>query len=118
MNVWLDDERPMPSDYDVHVKTAEEAIKLLETGNVSKISLDHDLGQVKTGYDVAKWIEENAIKGTLKQLRLRVHTQNPVGRKNICAALQNATRYWREEEDKKIEEDQSTGYGGWGNDER
>lgn len=98
MNVWLDDERPMPSDYHIHVRTAEDAIALLETGKVTKISLDHDLGQVKTGYDVAKWIEENAANGSLKKLRIRVHTQNPVGRKNICAACQNADRYWREKE--------------------
>ena len=39
INVWLDDERPMPAGYDVHVKTAEEAIDLLKTGNVHKISL-------------------------------------------------------------------------------
>jgi hypothetical protein len=96
MNVWLDDERPMPADYDVHVKTAQEAIALLQTGNVSKISLDHDLGTHCTGYTVAKWIEEQAANGTLKKLHLRVHTQNVVGRKNICAALQNAERYWNE----------------------
>ncbi|MFY4731231.1 cyclic-phosphate processing receiver domain-containing protein [Nitrospira sp. BLG_2] len=94
MNVWLDDERPMPPDYHIHVRTAEDAIALLETGKVTKISLDHDLGQVKTGYDVAKWIEENAIKGTLTKLCIRVHTQNPVGRQNICAACQNAMKYW------------------------
>jgi len=94
MNVWLDDERPMPSDYDVHVKTAEEAINLLAAGNVDIISLDHDLGQQKTGYDVAKWIEEAAATGKLSRITVHVHTQNPVGRKNICAALQNAERYW------------------------
>ncbi len=98
LNVWLDDERPMPAGYDTHVKTAEDAIAMLETGNVFRISLDHDLGQEKTGYTVAKWIEENALNGKLKEVLLRVHTQNPVGRQNMVAALQNAQRYWRENE--------------------
>src|SRR5690348_15451267 len=98
MNVWLDDERPMPPDYDTHVKTAEEAIALLKTGNVSIISLDHDLGQIKTGYDVAKFIEESAFNGTLKRIYIRIHTQNVEGRKNMAFALQNAKRYWMNNE--------------------
>lgn len=103
MNLWLDDERPMPEGYDRHVRTAPEAIALLASGVVGKISLDHDLGgdpAVGTGYDVAVWIEEQAFRGTLKRLHLRVHSQNSVGRANICRALQNATKYWTEEEGK------------------
>jgi hypothetical protein len=42
--LWLDDVRPMPEAFDVHVKTAEEAIALLRRGIVVKISFDHDLG--------------------------------------------------------------------------
>ena len=57
----------------------------------------YDLGKEKTGYDVAKWIEENAINGNLKKIYLRVHTKNPVGRKNMCVALQNAARHWNNE---------------------
>jgi hypothetical protein len=96
MKVWLDDERPMPDNYNIHVKTADEAIALLKTGKVESMSLDHDLGEGKTGYDVAKWIEENAVAGKLSKIKLKVHTQNPVGRKNICAALQTAGKLWME----------------------
>jgi hypothetical protein len=96
MRVWLDDERPLPTNFDVLVKTADEAIALLAGGNVTVISLDHDLGDAeeKTGYAVACWIEENAFKGTLKKMRVRCHSQNAVGRQRICMALQNAERYW------------------------
>jgi hypothetical protein len=94
MNIWLDDERPMPEGYDIHVKTAEEAIELLKSGKVTSISLDHDLGQDKTGYDVAKWIEEAAYDGRLAPIHLVIHTQNVAGRANIAAALQNANRFW------------------------
>jgi hypothetical protein len=95
VKVWLDDIRPMPDEYTHHVKTAEEAIKLLETGQVIEISLDHDLGDYRlTGYDVAKWIEEQAIKGNLGRIRCRIHSQNPVGVQNIKLALQGAHRAW------------------------
>jgi hypothetical protein len=93
MRVWLDDERPMPQDYDLHVKTAEEAIQLLEQGQVTHISLDHDLGQETTGYTVASWIERAAFEGTLRPLTVFVHTANPSGRRNILAALSSASRW-------------------------
>ncbi len=96
MKVWLDDERPMPKDYDAHAKTAAEAIKLLSGGDVTRISLDHDLGDGnKTGYDVAKWIAEKAYRSAIPPLGWTLHTANPVGRDNMKAALLNADKYWR-----------------------
>lgn len=94
ISVWLDDERPMPVGYTHWAKTGEEAIELLKTGQVTCISLDHDLGLGITGYDVAKWIEQEAIQGTLPLIRCRVHTQNPVGKANIKMALRNAVIAW------------------------
>lgn len=95
MRVWLDDVRPMPEHFDVHVKTAQEAIDLLKTGKVTRMSLDHDLGNdFMTGYDVAKFVEQAAFEGTLAPLRFSLHTDNPVGRKNMAAALRNAYKYW------------------------
>ena len=98
MRVYLDDERKMPEFFDTLARTAEEAIELLKTGKVEVISLDHDLGTDLTGYDVAKFIEESVVKGELKMPRCMVHTQNPVGRKNICAAIQSAKRHSMKEE--------------------
>lgn|SRR5690348_3104405 len=93
--VWLDDERPMPKDYNTHVTTAEQAIELLKTGKVKVISLDHDLGSGKTeGIAVAKYIEEAAFHGTLEKIRVYLHTQNPVGKQNMKAAMRNALTYW------------------------
>ncbi len=98
MRVWLDDERPMPEGYDVHVRTAPEAIDLIRSGRVELISLDHDLGppEAGTGYDVAKAIGEMAYHGRIPEMSFRVHTANPVGRKNIVDCLQNAKRFWWE----------------------
>jgi len=97
MKIWLDDERPMPPYYDIHCKTGEEAIELIKQGKVTTISLDHDLGDGITGYDVACFIEQAAFNNEIPPIRFRVHTQNIAGRKNICMALQNATRYWRKD---------------------
>jgi hypothetical protein len=60
MKVYLDDERTAPEGW-VQVKTPAQAIALLETGEVSHLSLDHDLGDdegIGTGYDVVLWMEE------------------------------------------------------------
>ena len=53
LKVYLDDERIAPEGW-VQVRWPDEAIKLLQTGSVSHLSLDHDLGddQRGTGYDV------------------------------------------------------------------
>jgi hypothetical protein len=109
LDVWLDDERDPRDQYiqqhfgakgnEVWVRTAQEAIKLLSTGNVISISLDHDLGPGSgpgsgDGMEVAKWIEENAFLGTLPALQWSIHSQNPVGRDNMLMAMKNADRYW------------------------
>jgi len=101
MRIWLDDERPIRDGYDLHVKTAAEAIELLKTGQVTKISLDHDLGSEdhdKTGYAVAKWIEQAAFHGQLSFIEVNIHSANPVGCRNMQMALNSAKRYWEEKE--------------------
>lgn len=100
MKLWLDDVRPMPPDFDIHAKSSEEAIRILELGGVSFISFDHDLGDPdpkRTGYDVASWIESAAFYGTLAPLGWVVHSANPVGRKNIEDAMKCADEYWNKE---------------------
>ena len=96
MRIWLDDVRPMPSDFDKHVKTEQEAIDILKTGEVTHISFDHDLGEFEngTGYNVAKFIEANAYDGTIRYLTWTIHSANPVGRQNIEAAMNAAERFW------------------------
>ena len=99
MRVWLDDIREPPEGW-TWVKTAPECIELLKTGQVTHISLDHDLGtdhcvSPNNGYDVAKWIEEAAYNKSIPMISCRLHTQNAVGRKSMASALQNAYRYWR-----------------------
>lgn len=99
--VWLDDQRPMPEGYDTHVYTATEAINLLKSGAVTAISLDHDLGGPEngTGYDVAKWIEQAAYSGA-PRIEWQLHSSNPSGRANMRAALEQAEKFWSENEQK------------------
>lgn len=96
MKVWLDDIREMPEEFTDHAVRAVDALDLLATNTVTLISLDHDLGSGNegTGYDVAKWIEEQARLGDLNKLEWRLHTANPVGAKNMKAALVKADEYW------------------------
>jgi hypothetical protein len=83
--VWLDDVREAPEGW-VHVKTPEEAIDLLRSGEVEEISLDHDLGLAtpeaeRNGYDVLVWLEEALATGAWKRNvpLIRIHSANPVG---------------------------------------
>jgi hypothetical protein len=96
MKLWLDDIRPMPEGYDVHVKTAEGAIMSLQTGMFDHISFDHDLGDVdeKTGYDVAKWIEKMAYYKKIKPMTYAIHSANPIGATKIKMAMRMADQYW------------------------
>jgi len=100
--LWLDDERTPPLHADcgivwTWVKNADDAIKLLESGDVVFCSLDHDLAdehyqaffksqstgipldtnncKEKTGYTVLCWIEEN---NAWPSEGIRIHTMNTV----------------------------------------
>jgi len=102
--LYLDDIRTMPLHYTHRVKRAVDAIEILKTRKVIKISLDHDLGiwdrdDRHNGYMVACYIEEAAFKGILKRLEWHVHSGNPVGAQRMAAALKNADRYWSKQEE-------------------
>ena len=91
MRLWIDDVHLPPSGDGpwLIATTYELAIRFLEMNIVTMISFDHDLGQGKTGYDVIKWIEEQAFFGKLKVVpKMVVHSANPVGRANIERAIE------------------------------
>ena len=93
IKIWLDDERPAPDGWTL-CKTYEECVGLLPIA--THISFDHDLGGDKTGYDVAKYIENLAANGLNHKIGWAIHSANPVGRTNIQLAMLNAERYWDE----------------------
>ena len=98
MKLWIDDIREMPEDFDVWAKTANEALNILKSGKVTHVSFDHDLGDVMdgdaTGYDVAKWVEEQAYHGKIDPFTYAVHSANTVGASKIRVAMWNAERFW------------------------
>ena len=86
MNLFVDDCREW---YDgtkgwIVVRTYDEAIQALQTHEFKHVSLDHDLGLGKSGYDVICWIEkENFEVGFTIPPSIVCHSSNPVGRKRI-----------------------------------
>jgi hypothetical protein len=92
--LWVDDTRPMPNSFNCHASNYEEAIKILSTGKVTRISLDYDLGLGPTGLEIAEWIEKQAIAGTLPKIRCSVHSHSIDGKVKIKAVLRNACKAW------------------------
>lgn len=88
LRIYLDDERTTPDGW-TRVYWPDEAIALLETGNVAEISLDHDLGDDArgTGYDVIAWIEEAVVTRGFVPPVVRVHSANPAARMRMEAGI-------------------------------
>jgi hypothetical protein len=91
MKLFVDDLRTPYGYFEdaLLVKTYDEAIRILSTQEIDKLSLDHDLGEEKTGYDIAKWIEQKVAEDEnyMPPTGLRCHSQNTVGKRNIERAF-------------------------------
>jgi hypothetical protein len=87
--IWLDDERPMPYDYDVHFKTAEEVIDFIKAHHHEYnifCSLDNDLGiGYAEGKTVAQFIEKAYMQDEIEFVNFHPHTANPVAWDEIMA---------------------------------
>lgn len=110
IDLWLDDVRPAPEGW-LHVKTDDEARKVMATQTVRRASLDHDLGacdacmkgrtpeewlvdhnmqampncdHVGTGYSFVCWME---VTGMWPLEKPTVHSANPVGRAKMQTAI-------------------------------
>ncbi len=94
IHLWVDDERPMQGHFNHHAKTAQEAVTVLNTGKVTILSLDHDLGppEAGTGYDVACHVEGMCHEGLTIPHTITLHTANPVGRKRMEGCLDSIRR--------------------------
>jgi hypothetical protein len=77
----------------------EKCIEKLKQDKVDYLFLDHDLngnsfvasgGEEKTGYDVAKWLNENP---EYMPHNVILHSLNSVGRKNMKNLLPNSVEY-------------------------
>ena len=94
MKVYLDDIRKPPTGWKL-VKWPNEAIKLLKTGKVEEISLDHDLGDDErgTGYDVVLWIEKQVVTKKFNPPKIKVHSANVSARKKMELGIKSIERF-------------------------
>lgn len=82
--IWVDDIRTPTIPEATWCRNYDEAIAALsKCGSNTVLCLDHDLGEEKTGYDIAKYIIENNVSISL----IQIHSANPVGRANMNQLL-------------------------------
>lgn len=103
--LWVDDARnPFEDDWlnfspigrnclVIWAQSYQEAIDFLEKEWPDAICLDHDLGEEKSGYDIAKYIVDRCIDEGKKLPEFASQSANPVGRENIITLLSNYKRH-------------------------
>ena len=99
MKMYLDDLRTPVEEFDFIVRSYDEAVEIIKKYGVPNfLSFDHDLGidtngeLLKTGYDLAKWLvyyDQNNQYTFPMNFKYKVHSQNPIGKKNIIILLEN-----------------------------
>jgi hypothetical protein len=95
MKVYLDDERPTPPGWH-RCYWPDEVIDLLRAGQISHLSLDHDLGDDDhgTGYDVLLWLEEQVVTNDLAiPSHMQVHSANSSAREKMNRAVGSIRRH-------------------------
>lgn len=98
MKIYLDDERKAPLGW-TQARWPLEVIELLKNGEVTELSLDHDLGddQRGTGYDVLLWIEEEVANNKFYPPKMKVHSANTSARGKMEAAILSIERLkWKQ----------------------
>lgn len=105
--LWIDDYRnPFENDWldfspigqncnVVWVKSYQEAINYLDKNWPDAICLDHDLGEYKSGYDIAKYIINKCLECNLLLPEFSSQSLNPIDRENILSLLNNYKEYER-----------------------
>jgi hypothetical protein len=99
--MFIDDERFPPNDGSewVIVRSMDEFFQAIEDKDFpSFISFDHDLGEnMPTGYDIAKWMVnadlDNGSRFIPFNFTFYVHSQNPIGKRNIERFLNQYLRF-------------------------
>lgn len=97
-SLYLDDERTPKTERDwVIVRCYDDFVSTVqERGLPSYVSLDHDLGEEKSGYDCVKWFIDHCIDNEVKpsEVEIHAHTANPVGRDNIVAYVTSWIKHY------------------------
>jgi hypothetical protein len=98
MKIYLDDERITPSDW-LRTYTVAETVKLLETRQVTHLSLDNDLGENQPeGYKVLDWLEETIFYDkTFPMPEISIHSANAARVEYMKLAAKNIERIRQEQ---------------------
>lgn len=104
-NLFIDDERYPADDgrFWVLARSSKQAINLMkQNGFPSFISFDHDLGGDDTSILVIKWMIEQVLDAVEARtpvpvfpMNFYVHSQNPVGAKNIQTLMESFITFTR-----------------------
>ena len=101
--IWVDDVRPMPTNYDFHYKSVWEFIRNFGEGDIGYecdyiIDLDHDAGDYGDDYiKILEWLEElKYVEGKEPCKLFYLHTGNPVGRERMRQIIKRCG--WEEKE--------------------
>lgn len=83
--LWIDDTRKpyLSLGFCDCAESYADAIFMLNHKKYDLICFDHDLGEINTGYDVAKWM----IEHNYPPCYFHIQSANPVGRANITQLL-------------------------------
>ncbi len=95
MKIYLDDEREAPEGW-MRTYTPAATIKMLRSGRVTHLSLDHDLGfedTIGTGYDVLLWLEEQVMLHGFTPPEITVHSANAGARPKMEQAIEAIRRF-------------------------
>jgi hypothetical protein len=89
MKIYLDDMRKAPPGWKL-LLNVQDVLAELQKGNVTYLSLDHDLGddETGTGYDVILWIEKEVFLNGFVPPEIKIHTANVSARKKMELGLQ------------------------------
>jgi hypothetical protein len=103
MKIYLDDERVAPTGW-VSARWPQEVIELLQTNQVTEISLDHDLGDDErgTGYDVILWIEAAIALRGFDAPKIYVHSANSSARQKMELGVESIKRLMAQRAKKQI----------------
>lgn len=96
LNIYVDDLRLVPQEFDLVFRTGEHLLEFLSGEDffeIDTLSLDHDLGEhLMNGYDLTKEIINLIQEGKITVKKMIFHTANPTGHKNMIKYVENANK--------------------------
>ena len=95
--LFIDDERyPVTPDWFIARNSYDAIYAVKEYGLPSEIAFDHDLGGCDTSMGFIHFLNDYMIDNNLKfpsGFKYSIHSQNPVGAKNIDVFMMNLMEY-------------------------